>query len=213
MSNPLDQYRDNHREFRQDNSGDFGKDPFVIFKEWFSVADNADELEANAFVLGTTSADQQSSTRIVYLKEIIDNQFIFYTNYNSQKGKEIALNPKVSMLFFYPKSSRQIRIEGVCTKTDISVSDAYFNSRPRGSKIGAWASLQSEELSDMSELSDRVAELEIKFPNEVPRPEHWGGYQIQPTRFEFWMGKKSRLHERIIFDRTEDDWKIYRKNP
>ena len=213
MSNPLDQYRDNHHEFQHDVSGDLNKDPFVVFKEWFSIAHDAEELEANAFVLGTTSIDGQSSTRILYLKEILNDQLVFYTNYNSQKGREIAANPKVSMLFFYPKSSRQIRVEGICTKTNESVSDAYFNSRPRGSKIGAWASQQSEELSNMTELTDRVGELELKFPNEVPRPEHWGGYQIHPTRFEFWMGKKSRLHERIIFDRVEDGWKMYRKNP
>ncbi len=213
MSNPLDQYRDSHHEFQQDSSIKLDKDPFKLFADWFSFADQADELEANAFVLGTTSLDQQSSSRILYLKEILEEQFIFYTNYNSQKGKEIAANPKVSMLFFYPKSSRQIRIEGICTKTDESVSDAYFNSRPRGSKIGAWASHQSDELSGTTELTDRLTELELKFPNEVPRPEHWGGYQIQPTRFEFWMGKKSRLHERIVFDRTNNDWKIYRKNP
>lgn len=213
MSNPLDQYRDNHHEFLQDASIDFKENPFELFENWFSAADKANEMEANAFVLGTSSLDNQSSTRIVYLKEILEDQFIFYTNYTSQKGKEIAANPKVSMLFFYPKSSRQIRIEGICTKTDPAVSDAYFNSRPRGSKIGAWASHQSDELSSLSELTNRVAELEAKYPNEVPRPEHWGGYQIKPTYFEFWIGKKSRLHERIVFDRVDDGWKIYRRNP
>jgi pyridoxamine 5'-phosphate oxidase len=213
MSNPLDQYRDSHHEFQHDVTGDLDNDPIAVFKEWFAIAHDADELEANAFVLGTTSADGQSSSRILYLKEIIDDQLIFYTNYESQKGKEMAANPKVSMLFFYPKSSRQIRVEGICTKADPAVSDGYFNSRPRGSKIGAWASLQSEELGSMSELTDRVKELEEKYPNEVPRPEHWGGYQVEPTRIEFWMGKKSRLHERIVFDRTNDGWKKYRKNP
>lgn len=213
MSNPLDQYRDNHHEFQHDATINAVEDPFKMFADWFAFADEAEELEANAFVLGTTSLEHQSSTRIVYLKEILEQQFVFYTNYNSQKGQEIAANSKVSMLFFYPKSSRQIRIEGICTKTTEEVSDAYFNSRPRGSKIGAWASHQSEELSKPTELTERVAALELKFPNEVPRPKHWGGYQIQPTHFEFWMGKKSRLHERIIFDRTNDGWKIYRKNP
>lgn len=213
MSNPLDKYRDSHHEFQHDSSINAAEDPFKLFAEWFSFAVESDEMEANAFVLGTASLDTQSSTRIVYLKEILDEQFVLYTNYNSQKGQEIAANPKVSMLFFYPKSSRQIRIEGICTKTDEAVSDSYFNSRPRGSKIGAWASHQSDELSSSTELTDRVAALELEFPNEVPRPEHWGGYQIQPTRFEFWMGKKSRLHERIVFDRINDGWKIYRKNP
>lgn len=213
MSNPLDQYRDSHHEFQNDVTGQFNDDPIVVFKEWFSIAHEAEELEANAFFLGTVSQDGQPSSRTLYLKEIIDDQLIFYTNYNSQKGQEIAGNPKVSMLFFYPKSSRQIRVEGICVKSDASVSDAYFNSRPRGSQIGAWASHQSDELSSMSELSDRVKELEETYPNEVPRPEHWGGYQVQPTRVEFWMGKKSRLHERIIYDRIDGGWKKYRKNP
>jgi pyridoxamine 5'-phosphate oxidase len=213
MSNPLDQYRDNHHEFQQDASIDLVDDPFKLFAEWFAFADESKELEANAFVLGTSSLENQSSTRIVYLKEILEQQFVFYTNYKSQKGQEIAANPNVSMLFFYPKLSRQIRIEGVCTKVDETVSDAYFNSRPRGSQIGAWASHQSDELENQTLLTDRAAALERQFPNEVPRPEHWGGYQIYPTRFEFWIGKKSRLHERILFDRTADGWKIYRKNP
>lgn len=213
MSNPLDQYRDNHHEFQQDASIDLTEDPFKLFAEWFSFADESKELEANAFVLGTSSLENQSTSRIVYLKEILEQQFVFYTNYNSQKGQEIAVNPKVSMLFFYPKLSRQIRIEGVCSKVDAAVSDDYFNSRPRGSQLGAWASHQSDELENQTELTDRVAALELEFPEEVPRPEHWGGYQIKPTRFEFWIGKKSRLHERIIFDRTDDGWKIYRKNP
>ncbi len=213
MSNPLEQYRDSHHEFKQDASINLSDDPFEVFQEWFAAADQQGELEANAFVLGTTSSDLQSSLRIVYLKELLNQQFIFYTNYNSQKGKEIAANPKVSMLFFYPQMSRQIRIEGVCTKVDAALSDDYFNSRPRGSKIGAWASHQSDVLSDVSEIQERVQELEKRFPNEVPRPEHWGGYQIEPTHFEFWVGKQSRLHERIIFEKEGDNWNMYRKNP
>ncbi len=213
MSNPLEQYRDSHRDFEQDASANISDNPFEIFQDWFAAADEHGELEANAFVLGTTSLELQSSLRIVYLKELLDKQFIFYTNYNSQKGHEIAANPKVSMLFFYPKMARQIRIEGVCTKVDAVTSDEYFNSRPRGSKIGAWASHQSDVLSDVSVIEERVKELEKKFPNEVPRPEHWGGYQIDPTHFEFWLGKESRLHERVVFDKVGDDWKMYRKNP
>lgn len=213
MENPLDQYRDNHREFKQDGEITITENPFDVFNEWFALADQSNELEANAFVLGTSSLDGQSSTRIVYLKEILDDQFVFYTSYNSHKGKEIEANSQVSMLFFYPMMSRQIRIEGVCTKVDEAISNAYFNSRPRGSKIGAWASNQSDELSEYSELAVRVIEFERKFPNEVPRPPHWGGYQIKPTRFEFWVGKSSRLHERIVYAPAEIGWKQSRKNP
>ncbi len=213
MDNPLDQYRDSHHEFKQDGEINISENPFDVFNEWFALADESNELEANAFVLGTSSLDGQSSTRIVYLKEIVEDQFVFYTNYNSQKGKEMEANPKVSLLFFYPKMSRQIRIEGECIKVDEAISDAYFDSRPRGSKIGAWASNQSDELSTMDELTNRVAEFDEKFPNEVPRPPHWGGYQIRPTRFEFWVGKSSRLHERIVYEPIELGWKLSRKNP
>lgn len=213
MGNPLDQYRDSHHEFKQDGEIEISENPFDVFNEWFALADQSNELEANAFVLGTSSLNGQSSARIVYLKEILEGQFVFYTNYNSQKGKEMEVNPKVSMLFFYPKMSRQIRIEGECTKVNEAISDAYFDSRPRGSKIGAWASNQSDELSGMDELTNRVTHFEQKYPNEVPRPPHWGGYQIKPTRFEFWVGKRSRLHERIVYESIDKGWKLSRKNP
>jgi pyridoxamine 5'-phosphate oxidase len=138
---------------------------------------------------------------------------VFYTNYNSQKGREIGENPKVSMLFFWPGSSQQIRIEGRCTKVAETISDAYFESRPRGSKIGAWASNQSEVLENRGELEARVDAFEKKFGEIIPRPSHWGGYQIEPTAFEFWLGKKSRLHERLIFQKQGDAWKMSHKNP
>jgi pyridoxamine 5'-phosphate oxidase len=138
---------------------------------------------------------------------------VLYTNYSSLKGEEIAENGKVNMLFFWPKSSRQIRIQGVCTKVPAELSDAYFASRPRGSQIGAWASNQSDVLANREELEERVASIEEKFPNEVPRPEFWGGYWIQPTKFEFWQGRPSRLHDRIVFKRTETNWTIERLNP
>ena len=117
------------------------------------------------------------------------------------------------MLFFWPDSSRQIRIEGVCTRVDSQISDDYFNSRPRGSKIGAWASHQSDELTGRDELEHRVKMYEEEFKNEVPRPGHWGGYQIEPLSFEFWQGRPSRLHDRIIFTSSKGLWDIYKQNP
>ena len=213
MENILDGYRDNHHEFTNDANGELGLDPFEIFDTWFEKAAKGDDHEANAFVLSTSNLEFQSSSRIVYLKDIIENQFVFYTNYDSQKGKEITANSKVSMLFFWPLLSRQIRIEGSCSKVSAAVSDRYFQSRPRGSKIGAWASSQSDELQNRLELELRTQEYDTKFGEEVPRPEHWGGYQINPELFEFWSGRKSRLHERLIFTNNAGTWNRFHKNP
>lgn len=210
----MDGFRDGHHEFDNGHLESFeGVDPYDLFSVWTEEAVANEELEPNAFVLSTVSADGQPSSRIVYLKDNIDGKLVLYTNYSSLKGEEIAENGKVNMLFFWPKSSRQIRIQGVCTKVPAELSDAYFASRPRGSQIGAWASNQSDVLANREELEKRVASIEEKFPNEVPRPEFWGGYWIQPTKFEFWQGRPSRLHDRIVFKRTDTNWTIERLNP
>jgi pyridoxamine 5'-phosphate oxidase len=213
MKETLDGYRDNHREFTTDVNDELGLDPFKVFDEWFDIAANGEDREANAFALSTSSLEHQASSRIVYLKGIIENKFIFYSNYESQKGKEITANPKVSMLFFWPLLSKQIRIEGICTKTSAHVSDSYFESRPRGSKIGAWASHQSDELQSRDDLEGRLQTYDAKFKETVPRPEYWGGFQIKPELFEFWSGRKSRLHERLIFKNNDGTWNRSYKNP
>lgn len=213
MKDFLSDFRDDHHEFNVQSESINANDPFELFKAWFQQAAETKEREPNAFVLTTSTSEGQSSARILYLKEILDHQFVFYTNYNSLKGRTIAENPKVSMLFFWPGLSRQIRIEGICTKTSEMVSDAYFNSRPRGSQIGAWASEQSDVLDSREELENRVKSYEEKFQEIVPRPLHWGGYQVEPKLFEFWQGRPSRLHDRLIFERSEDKWSIVRKNP
>ncbi|MEJ6800430.1 MAG: pyridoxamine 5'-phosphate oxidase [Crocinitomicaceae bacterium] len=215
MKEILDSFRLGHHEFNGGKDGfEFnGLDPFQLFELWMNEAVETKEVEPNAFVLSTVNTDAQPSSRIVYLKDIIDGQLVLYTNYSSKKGINIASNSNVSILFFWANSSRQIRIEGTCSQIDPSISDAYFASRPRGSQIGAWASIQSKELLDRSELEDRVKKYEIEFPNEVPRPEHWGGYGIEPTRFEFWQGRPSRLHDRIEFEKNSDAWSIRRLNP
>lgn len=210
----MDAFRDGHHEFENGHLESFeGANPYDLFNVWTQEAVTNEELEPNAFVLSTVGTDGQPSSRIVYLKDNIDGKLVLYTNYSSLKGEEIAENAKVTMLFFWPKSSRQIRIQGICSKVPTEVSDAYFASRPRGSQIGAWASHQSELLSNREELENRVKEYEAKFPNEVPRPDHWGGYWIQPSLFEFWQGRPSRLHDRIVFKAQEGDWKIERLNP
>lgn len=190
-----------------------GVNPFELAEKWMTQAVDDAEQEPNAFSLGTVDSSLQPSTRIVYLKDRIDSKYIFYTNYNSSKAKNIEVNSKVSMLFFYPESSRQIRIEGVCTRTKDEVSDAYFKSRPRKSQLGAWASDQSAHLDNYETLENRLKEFDSRFETIVPRPDFWGGFQIEPSRFEFWQGRPSRLHDRFIFDKVEDGWKSYRINP
>lgn len=214
MKEILDIFRAGHHEFENGRFDHIPSDsPFELFEMWIKDAFDAGELESNAFVLSTVDAYNVPTSRIVYFKDVVDHQFVFYTNYSSKKGQDIALNDNVSMLFFWPKSARQILIKGKCTKVSAEMSDAYFASRPRGSQIGAWASNQSELLTDRSELEKRIEEYEAKFPNEVPRPEDWGGYQIDPVSFEFWQGRPSRLHDRVQFDKSDDEWIVFRKNP
>jgi pyridoxamine 5'-phosphate oxidase len=153
------------------------------------------------------------SARIVYLKEISNQKFVFYTNYQSQKGRELIQNPNASLLFFWPVLERQIRVEGRVTLLDPKESDAYFASRPRESQLGAWASQQSEALGTEEELLARFQAYDQQFPDEVPRPPHWGGMALTPDYMEFWQGKPSRLHERLCFERVEKGWERSRKNP
>ena len=214
MTDFLKKFRADHHEFVYGNFEDItGGNPFELFQIWFGEAQEADEKESNAFMLSTVNSELQPSSRIVYLKEFSDEQFVFFTNYNSQKGKEISENSKVSMLFFWPLLSRQIRIDGVCTKTSQIISDDYFNSRPRGSQVGAWASHQSDILENRKDLENRVVEIEKQFPNKIPRPEHWGGYQINPSHIEFWQGRPSRLHDRLSLTKVNGEWTAKRKNP
>jgi len=210
----LSLFRDGHHEFENGHLTSIeGANPFELFEAWTENAVEQKESEPNAFALATVDATGQASSRIVYLKDIIDHKLVFYTNYNSSKGMDIAGNPKVSMLFFWPNQSRQIRIHGVCSRVPTDISDAYFNSRPRGSQIGAWASNQSETLQSRESLDERVKEFDAQFGEKVPRPEHWGGYWIDPTQFEFWQGRSSRLHDRVVFTKQDTAWSLQRLNP
>lgn len=217
MDDFLKQIRDDHHNFDKGQLNDhIGNDPFAFFHQWFKEAYEAKQPEDNAFVLSTVNENFQPSSRVLYLKELDEQGFIFYTNYSSQKGSELSVHPKASMLFFWHQLERQVRIEGLVEKIDSSISDAYFASRPRASKLGAWASHQSQSLENRDELMVRLEKLAALYPDEVPRPPHWGGYKLIPTQIEFWQGRPSRLHDRLVFERASvwsSDWKLFRKNP
>ncbi|MBX2949362.1 MAG: pyridoxamine 5'-phosphate oxidase [Crocinitomicaceae bacterium] len=214
MEDFLEDLRNDHRDFDLARLEDVvGTNPFDLFNQWMKNAVDKGVAEANACVVSTVDATGQPSGRIVYLKELINGEFIFYTNYHSHKGKDLAGNNKISMLFFWPALQQQIRIDGLCYKVPEQVSDAYFRSRPRGSKIGAWASNQSEQLISRTELEQRVHEYAEKFPGEVPRPPHWGGYAVRAELVEFWQGRPSRLHDRFVFKKEGENWNVGRLNP
>jgi pyridoxamine 5'-phosphate oxidase len=190
--------------------------PVELFNTWLSEA-TANEIvvEANAMILSTV-IDNQPSSRTVLLKDLTDEGFTFFSNYQSRKAKQILENQNVSLLFPWFPLERQVIILGVASKISSAESDNYFASRPRGSQIGAWASMQSTELSDRSVLESKFAEFEAKWPvgTTIPRPDHWGGYVVLPTSIEFWQGRYSRLHDRIRYVRSKNnDWQIKRFYP
>ena len=214
MEEFLDLLRNDHHSFDQGKLEDhIGNEPFTLLAKWLREAIEKQVSEPNAMSISTIGLDGFPHARIVYLKELLEEGPIFYTNYASDKGKSIEANPNIQALIFWPGLERQIRIMGTAEKVPEEMSDTYFQSRPWGSKIGAWASHQSEKLSSRKELEDRVHELALKYPNDVPRPPHWGGYLIRPIEIEFWQGRPSRLHDRIVFELSGSSWKIYRKNP
>jgi pyridoxamine 5'-phosphate oxidase len=214
MEEFLDLLRNDHHSFDQGKLEDhIGNEPFTLLAKWLREAIEKQVSEPNAMSISTIGLDGFPHARIVYLKELLEEGPIFYTNYASDKGKSIEANPNLQALIFWPGLERQIRIIGTAEKVPEEMSDTYFQSRPWGSKIGAWASHQSEVLASREELEARVHELAMKYPTEVPRPPHWGGYLLRPIQIEFWQGRKSRLHDRIVFELEEGSWKIYRKNP
>ena len=189
-------------------------DPFVQFANWFDEYLNAAPPEPNAFTLSTVRPDGSPSSRVVLLKGFDPTGFVFYTNYESSKARALNDNPRVALHFFWPELERQIEVEGRAEKTSREESEAYFASRPLESKIGAWASRQSESLSGREELEERVAEIRTRFgAQDVPCPPFWGGYRVVPTLFEFWQGRPSRLHDRICYELKDGAWTISRLYP
>ncbi|HMR18777.1 MAG TPA: pyridoxamine 5'-phosphate oxidase [Sphingobacterium sp.] len=197
------------------NEDDIDPNPFRQFMIWFDQARESNVMEPNAMVLSTISSEGFPSSRVVLLKDIKTEGLSFFTNYDSQKGQDLLANSKTSLLFFWAELQRQVRIEGLAEKLPMEDSDEYFASRPRGSQIGAWSSPQSRIIENRHTLETAVQKTDQRFAagSHVPRPDFWGGYVIKPLRFEFWQGRSSRLHDRILFRKEGSVWTINRLAP
>jgi pyridoxamine 5'-phosphate oxidase len=196
------------------DKADLDPDPIVQFHEWFEKVIDADLYEPNAMILATATADGKPSARTVLLKGYDERGFVFYTNYEGRKAIELETNPRCALLFYWGELERQIRIEGRASRLSGEESDAYFASRPRGSRLGAWASEQSRPVEDRSILEERVSALEAEYEGrEIPRPPFWGGYRVEPEEIEFWQGRESRLHDRLVYLRSGSGWEIVRLQP
>lgn len=211
---PISEIRTEYTKASLDQST-IEKNPIVQFEKWFHEALEAEVMEANAMTLSTVTESGRPTARIVLLKGIEQNKFLFYTNYQSQKGKELDNNPACALTFFWPELERQVRIEGISERLESSVSEVYFQSRPRSSQVGAWASPQSTIIKDRSLLEERAREIEKRFAGKetLPKPKQWGGYAIEPHEIEFWQGRPSRLHDRIVYYRSENEWVVHRLAP
>jgi pyridoxamine 5'-phosphate oxidase len=218
MTLPKDRLADLRAEYTRAalDVGDVLASPFGQFARWFDEAVAADVPEPSAMTLATVAADGRPAARIVLLKGVDPAGFVFYTNYASRKGRELAECAHAALLFFWAELERQVRIEGVVARVDAAESDAYFASRPRLSRIGAWASPQSEMIADRAWLEASFARFAARHPDpgeDVPRPPHWGGYRVAPDALEFWQGRASRLHDRIAYLRDGQGWRIVRLAP
>ncbi|MEN9951745.1 MAG: pyridoxamine 5-phosphate oxidase [Bacteroidota bacterium] len=190
------------------------KTPFAQFSIWWEEAVQSAIVEVNAMALSTVSPEGRPSSRIVLLKGYNEEGFVFFTNYTSDKGRQIENNQYVSLLFFWKELERQVRIEGTASQVAAEESDAYFDSRPVGSRLGAWASPQSQKIADREILDKELEKITAQFSEQqIPRPPHWGGYRVKPTKIEFWQGRSSRLHDRILYELTDEQWQISRLAP
>ena len=194
---------------------DIDRNPFRQFDAWFAQAVDAKLPEPNTMTLATVDSRGRPSARIVLIKGVDERGFMFFTNYESRKGRELADNPHASLLFYWIELERQVRIEGNVVKASPAESDQYFESRPLGSRIGAWASEQSQVIESRAVLEAREREISAKYGEHPPRPPHWGGYRLIPDAIEFWQGRPSRLHDRLLYTRAVEggDWQIARLSP
>jgi pyridoxamine 5'-phosphate oxidase len=201
------------------SKGELGKEqvdenPIVQFKQWFKQAVDLEIPEVNAMTIATSSIIGIPSARIVLLKEVDDKGFVFFTNYEGRKSTELEQNPYAALLFFWKELERQIRIEGTVERTGATKSDAYFNSRPLESKISAIVSKQSSVVESREILEKKYVEcLKDNFDKDIKRPDNWGGYRVIPEKIEFWQGRTNRLHDRILYKKIDNDWKIVRLEP
>ncbi len=190
------------------------RDPIELFGEWYEAAQESGIFMPDAMALATADANGAPSVRMVLLKRFDERGFAFYTNYGSRKAADLDANPRAALCIHWGVLERQVRVEGSVTRLSEDESSAYFATRPRGSRIGAWASDQSRPLRSRGELEDRVRDAEARFPgDEVPLPPFWGGYRLRPERIEFWQGRADRLHDRLVFRREGDGWRTERLYP
>jgi pyridoxamine 5'-phosphate oxidase len=192
---------------------DLHPDPLQQFKNWFQAAISAELPEPNAMTLATVDSNGQPSSRVVLLKDVTPRGFTFYTNHQSRKGRELAANPRASVTFFWPGLERQVSVRGKCEKVSRQEAEAYFKSRPIGNRRGAWASDQSSPIPNREYLEQKLKEVTARFGDNPPLPEYWGGYLLVPETVDFWQGRPSRLHDRFLYTRLADGWKLERLSP
>lgn len=214
MGKNLADYRRNYTKGTLLES-EISSNPFQLFTNWFEEMEaQKNKHEVNAMTVSTIGDDGFPKSRVVLLKEYSEDGFIFYTNYTSEKGLAIAKNPQVCISFFWPTLERQVIIKGLAERSSEEKAEEYFRSRPKGSQLGAWASNQSSEIDSREVLEITMQELEAKFNGkEIPKPQFWGGYLVRPLSIEFWQGRESRLHDRILFEKNENAWSYKRLAP